>query len=149
MPIRRQEILREFIERLGAITKANGFQSDAGETVFIGEAPDLGEDDPTTAIAIVVGDEEPTYQGEQLAIRLPYEIQGLAKANLEEPWVTIEEVIADIKKAVELPDRTLGGLVKRQIERQAVRALPREPGSTTVGASVTYIAPFVEVWGDP
>lgn len=149
MPVRRQEILREFIERLETIAVANGYQTDAGQTLFIGETPALGEDDPAAAIAVLVGDEEPQYQGEQLLIRLPYDVQAHVRADLDEPWLTVEQVIADIKRAVELADRTLGGLVKRQIERGAVRALPRESGSTTVGASVTYYAPYTEAWGDP
>lgn len=149
MSVRRQLVLEEFKDRLARVTVANGFQSDAGETLFVGETPDLGEDDPPAAIAILVGDEEPVYQGVQLHIRLPYEIQAHVKANLEQPWETVEQIIADIKKAVELEDRKFGGLIPRQIERGTVRGLPREAGQTTVGAAVTYLAAYTETWGDP
>lgn len=146
---RRQLILSTLIERVSVIRVANGYQTDAGATLFIGETPPLGPDDPAAALAIVVGDEEPLYQGEQLFIRLPYDIQALANPGLEQPWLVVEATITDIKRAVELADRTLGGLVKRQIERRAVRSLPREPGTETIGAAVTYVAPYTEKWGDP
>jgi hypothetical protein len=149
MSVRRQLILAEFVERLRVVSVANGFQTDAGEALYIGETPSLGPDDPAAAIAIVVGDETPSYQGMQIYLELPYEIQALARADLDQPWLTVEQVIADIKTAVELEDRTLGGLVKRQIKRGTVRTLGRDDGSTAVGAAVTYLAPFTETWGDP
>ena len=149
MPIRRQEILTVLRDRLETIAIAAGYQTDAGENVFLGELPALGEDDPDVALAIVVGDEVPQYQGEQLFVRLPFELHTIAKADLDEPWLTVEQLIADVKRAIEQPDRTLGGLVRRMIEREAVRTVPREPGSTTVGAMVVYVAPYLEAWGDP
>lgn len=145
----RQELLSAFAARVGAIQKVDGFQTDAGLTVFLGETPALGADDPAEAIAIVVGDDEPRYQGEQILIRLPILLVALVKAELEEPWVAIEAILADLKTAVELPDRTLGGLVRRQIERGQTRTLPREMGSTTVAAALTYWCPYLEVWGTP
>lgn len=149
MSSRRQQIVEALKARLEAITIANGFDTNVGTTIYVGESPDLGPDDADTAIAIVVGDEEPQFQGEHVYLELPISIQAIAKANLDESWLNVEAVIGDIKRAVELADRTLGGLVKRQIVRGPVRALHREPGNTTVGASVTYIAPFTEVWGSP
>ena len=150
MPASRRRLIVEALKaRVEAIRVANGFETDAGVTVFLGETPPLGPDDPETAIAIVVGDEDPQYQGANLFIRLPVAIQALARADLEQPWLAVEDLIGDIKRAVELEDRTLGGLVKRQIERGSVVALEREPGSTTVGAAVTFVCPYVEGWGTP
>lgn len=149
MSTKRQDILEALRARLQAITRIGGYATDAGALVFLGEQPDLGPDDPDVALAIGVGDDEPGHQGEHVFIRLPLEIQAIAKASLDEPWLTIEAVIGDIKKAVEQSDRTLGGYVKRQIERGVTRTLAREPGSTTVGVGITYVAPYVEVWGAP
>ena len=149
MASKREAILTALIARVSAIQVANGFATDAGAVVIVGETPELGPDDPTVALAVILGDDQPGYQGEHVFVELPIGIQALARADLEQPWLSIEAVIADIKRAVELEDRTLGGVVRRFLQRGPTRALPREPGSTTVGAVVTYIAPFVEQWGNP
>lgn len=146
---KRQYLLEALNTRLAAITTANDFQTNAGQHIYIGETPALGPDDEDEALAIVIGDEEPQYQGVNLFIALPIDVQAVVKADLDAPWMTVEAIIGDIKRAVELEDRTLDGLVKRMIQRGPVRALPREPGSTTVGAAVTYVAPFLEGWGTP
>lgn len=146
---RRQLLLAAIVARVQAVQTASGFQTDAGQLVFFGETPELGPDDPNEAIAVVVGDEEPKYQGANLLIRLPVSIQAVAKADLEAPWLAIEAVIADIKTAVELADRKLGGLIPQPLERGPVRTMPRAKGSTTVGVSVQYLATYVEGWGTP
>ena len=146
---RRSDILTGFQTRLEAILIAGGFVTDAGENVHLGEAPSLGPDDPDIAVVIIVNEDSVTYQGEQVMVNLPLTLQAIAKADLEEPYLAAEQVLGDIKKAVELADRTLGGLVKRQIQRGPTRTLPREPGSTTVGVGITYIVPYTELWGTP
>jgi hypothetical protein len=146
---RRSLILQAFVTRLSAITVDNGFETDAGATIYLGEAPALGPDDPAVAIALVVDDDHPTYQGEQVFNQLPIDICALAKVDIDQSWLAVEALIGDIKRAMELPDRTLGKLVPRQIIRGVTRTLPRETGSTTIGALVRYTAPFVEVWGNP
>lgn len=146
---KRQQIIQAFVTRLGAIEARDGFNTDAGLTVYVNERPTFGPDDPCEAIALVVGDDEVGYHGEHLWVRLPIEIHALATAEMAEPWKTIERVLADIKKAVELSDRTLGGLVPRMIERESTVTLEREEGSTSVGVAVTYVAPYKELWGTP
>lgn len=146
---KRQAILEALRDRLEAITTANGFRTNAGQTVCLGETPALGPDDATVAIAIVVGDDEPRFQGEHVFVSLPIGVQALAQADLDDPYLAIEAVLGDIKEAVELEDRTLGGLVPRSIDRGSTRTLEREPGSTTVGVELEYSAPYTEVWGAP
>jgi hypothetical protein len=145
----RQEILEVLQARLAAIQIANGFQTDAGLHVFTHETPDLGPDDPEQAVAMVVGEDEPFFQGEQVFLKMPVEMQAVVKADLDTPYVTVEAILADIKKAIELPDRTLGKRIRHQIERQSTRTLLREPGSETVGVGITYVCPYTEVWGNP
>lgn len=143
----RQTVLEALKTRLEAIQIADGFQTDAGSLVVLGEIVELGEADPDAAIAIIVRDEEVPYQGENILIRLPIDIQAMAKASLSQPWVTIEHLLQDIKQAVELEDRRLSGLLRRDLERGPTRTLEREPGSTTVGAAIPYVALLVEGWG--
>lgn len=145
----RQAILSELLGRVGRITIGNGFATDAGQKVFVGETPVLGPDDPETAIALVVGnDTQPDeFLGDDILTRLPIEVQAIARADLDQPWLTVEAVIADVKHAIETADRTLGGLLARNLLRGTTRTLPREPGATAIGAAVQYAAIYLETWG--
>jgi hypothetical protein len=150
----RQDILAEILSRVATIDVSQGFQTDAGRQVFFGESPQLGPDDPEAAIAVVVRDDFSTDQsgfgegedGISVAL-LPIEIQGVVKADLEQPWVTVEQIISDIKRAVETSDRGLGGLLAVALARGRTRTQHREPGSTIVGASIEYRAIVAESWG--
>lgn len=146
---RRQQVIEAIRSRLEVIAIADGFNTDAGAKIFLEEAPPLGPDDPDVAIAIVIGDDNPTLHGEHVFGTLPIEIQALAKADLDEPWLAVEGVLQDIKRAIELEDRSLGRLLRSRLERKPTRTLPREAGSTSVGVSITYEAPIAEKWGEP
>lgn len=148
-PSTRDQLLAAVVARLRAIRRRAGFATDVGEAVFRGVLPILGPDDPDTAVAVVVGEDTPRFQGEQLLIRLPLHLAVVAKADLDEPWESVELVLTDVKRAMELADRTVGGLVRGGLERGQTRTLDREPGTTTTGVVVTYIAPYLERWGQP
>jgi hypothetical protein len=149
MSTRRQLILEALKARVEAIRIAAGFATDAGLSVFLGERPALGPDDPETAIAIVAFDDVVRAQGNKLFMAIPVGICAIAKADLDAPWVAIEAVLGDIKTAIELSDRTLGDLLRANFERGSTRTLDRETGSTTVGAMVTYELQYSETWGRP
>lgn len=149
MPSKRQQILTTLLERLQEIRISDCFQTGAGHAVFLGELPALGPDDPEVAIVLVPQEDEPRYQGVKVFLTLPIQIQAIAKADINQPYLAAEAVLSDIKTAVELEDRTLGGLVIRQIERGPTALLDREPGSETVGVAITYRAPYEEIWGRP
>jgi hypothetical protein len=149
MATRRLLILQELLTRVQQITVANGFATDAGAAVFMGEVLQLGESDPDVVLALVAGDDLVRSQQVNIAVTLPVEIQAVARADLAQPWVAVETVLGDIKRAMELPDRTLGGLVRQQVLRSVTRTLPREPGTLTVGVGVTYVLPYIEEWGAP
>lgn len=143
MSTTRQRALEAIVVLMQTIQVANQFQTDAGHAVFLGETPQLGEDDPTTAIAVVPQETRPgAHRFEVLAV----EIQAVAKAALEQPYLAAETALSDIVQAMEGPDRTIGGLVK-WVEIGATRLLPREPGSTTVGVGQIYELTFVRQWG--
>lgn len=147
----RLQVLNAIKARLAVITVANGYATDAGQLIALGEVTELGDDDPDAALAIVVGDDAPKPQstvGTTLA-EWPLRIAALAKADLAEPWTTVEQVLGDIKRAFELSDRTLGGLLKGDIQRGSTRVIPRDPGSTTIGVAITYVGIVSERWGQP
>jgi xanthine dehydrogenase iron-sulfur cluster and FAD-binding subunit A len=147
---KRRLVVAELVRRLERITVGNGFNTDAGRTIFLGETPTLGADDPTSVLAVMIRDEELGHQGENVVVRLPLDVQALVKVSAEGPFVVLEAVIEDLKRAVEEADRTLGGLlVRRGLVRGPVRALEREQGSEYIGAAVEYVAAFAEEWGAP
>jgi hypothetical protein len=144
----RQAVLAAMLARLQVITQGAGFQTDAGETVFLGEAPTLGPDDPDAAIAILVGDDRVNFQNVGVQIRLPIQICALAKvAEGLAAWQQVEAMLADIIKAVELADRNLGGLLSSPLEPGVTHTLPREPGAAVVGAVIEYGAIYKRAWG--
>ena len=78
---------------------------------------------------------------------LPIEVQGIVKADLEQPWLTVEQIISDIKTAIETDDAGLGGLLTKTFVRGRTRTVPREPGATVVGAGLEYRFTYAEFWG--
>lgn len=151
----REQAIDELVARVSRITQANGFNTDAGLQVLLMELPAFGPDDPPAALVIVVPEDAPDpRQREHVITTVTFNIQAIVPAALEgqewQPWREIERIIADIKRAVELPDRTLGGaLITDGLTRGATRPLEREPGAEVVGGAVEYHAMFGEVWGNP
>lgn len=147
---RRRRILEALKVRAEAI-HGPGFETNAGHRVFLGYAPLLGPDDPDQAIAILPGDDEVDHSGARFGIVLPVEVFAIVKASLDEPWKLVEGVIADVKRAIETDDRTLGGLLPHDhaLSRGTTRTLEREPGTPFVGAAITYQVLYTEAWGEP
>lgn len=148
--ITRRAVILERIGRLAArITKANGFDTDAGLAVYIGIAPELGDKDPDYAIAIVPREELHEEQG-RITNGLPIEVQAIGKATATDAWIGVELLLGDIKAGIEDPnDRTLGAVLKGTMKRVTTRTLERQPGSTTIGVGIVYACPYVDEWGNP
>ncbi len=138
----RTLILEAAQARLVLILRASGYATDAGQCVFAGEITAIGPDDPEQAISVVLGIDTP---GRPLT-QVPIQISALARADIDEPWLAAEAILGDIRTAMETTDRTLGGLVKT-MEKGSVQPYPREPGSTVVGVTITYLATYVDWWG--
>ena len=149
---KRRLILEAIVSRLEDIALNNGYETDAGLALYTGEIPQLGEDDPTEAIAVVFGEDDPKSLGDGrgFVIRLQAQISALCKVSADEPWQRIEMVLADIKRAMETNDLTLGGLLTGPFERSAAtQTHPREPGSLTAGIMLPYTLTYKEGWGAP
>lgn len=152
---RRLRILEALKGRLEAITVGNGFHSDAGARLYFGELPKLGPHDPPAVLAMIPKEDVVGAALNNIPITLPVDIFALLKPDVDEPWVTVEELLADIKTAVELEDRTLGGLLTGGrdnpggLVRGTTEVFPRQSGAEVVGASITYGCPYAEAWGFP
>lgn len=158
--MRRARILQALLARLQVITLANGFATDAGQQLFMGAVPNLGPDDPPAAIAIVVQPDVIQAQQNNIKLRLQTDIVVVNRmdpgsaASWNAGWMLVEDMLGDVKRAMELEDRTLGGLLvagnnSLGLERGTTDPYQREPGSPVMGFLITYICPYVEAWGDP
>lgn len=99
---KRQAALTDLLNRLSFITKAKGYNTDAGAAIFQGEAPRFGDaEDPQEALAVFVGDDSPETTGGTVRTRVPIEIWATVPAGLESPLMAVEAIIADIREAVE------------------------------------------------
>jgi hypothetical protein len=151
----RKRILAEVVRRLSLITTANGFQTDAGQVLDVGIARRLGPNDPDAAIAVLLLDEVTVYQAGRVASDWPIEIIAVANAsdNREAPWLLVEDVLADIRRAMELPDiedRTFARLLRSPgMEIGSARTFDRDEASEIVGVSQTYGFPLVRGFGVP
>jgi hypothetical protein len=151
----RSEAITEIRARLTRIRTANGFLTEVGQQLFVGERPTLGPGDPVATIALQILEDEVGHQGEHIVSVVPVTAEAIVQADADDPWSTVEAVIADIKKAIETDlsgnrDYDLSGkLVRHGLERGPTAPLDREEGSVFVGAGVTYRLMLRERWGAP
>jgi len=152
---RRLRILNALKSRIEAIEVSNGFNTDAGQRVYLGELPELGPNDPEAVIAIIPREDIVGAALNNIPIQWPIDIVVLVQPDIAAPWIVVENALADIKKAVELEDRTLGDLLiggrdnPGGLVRGTTEVFPRPTGAEVSGASITYMAPFAEAWGFP
>jgi hypothetical protein len=148
----RRQILEALKDRVEGITRGGGYTTNAGHLVTLNEVYNLGanDSDPDVAVAMLVDpDEVKGWQGEYVRLRLPVRFIATARATLVEPWLAAEDVLGDLKEAIEATDRTLAGLVRQELQRGSTATMQKEPGSTFVGVILTYYADYVERWGNP
>lgn len=153
---RRLRIIEALKARAERITVANGFRTNAGQQVLLNELPAFGPDDAEIAIVMLVQEDQISdKQVGKISIVLPVDFVALVKPDVEEPWVIAEQVLADIKEAVELEDRSLGGLLSGGLNnpeglmRGTTEVYPRQTGSEVAGLLVSYGCHYRESWGRP
>lgn len=161
MTSQRETALLDLRDRLAWITVAHGYNSDAGQNISMGEIITLGPDDPPAALSIVVGQDSPIVEGGVVRTTVPVEVQAFVPTDVDAPVIALERLIADIKQAVEIEgndqnaaadpsvDRALAGTLPLGLTRGSTRPIPREEGSSVVGASVGYLLAIEERWGQP
>jgi len=115
---KRQLALTDLVNRLSFIQVAKGYNTDAGLHIFLGEVPRFGPNDPPAALAVVVGDDSPETTGGTTRTRVPFEVQAIVPADMTAPTLAIEEIVADIKEAVEIEaDGVLANVDGPRVER--------------------------------
>jgi hypothetical protein len=152
---RRKRILDAFKARIEVIRVEDGFETDLGLNVLMWELPAFGPDDPKQVVAIIPREDQVSAALNNIPIDLPVDVAVLVAPDVTNPGALIEAGLADVKKAVELEDRTLGGLLRGGrnnpggIVRGTTEPYPRVGGSQVTGASITYVLPYVEAYGYP
>src|SRR4051812_35872852 len=137
----RKRVLAELVSRLSLVTTVNGYQTDAGLLLDVGVLRHLGPDDPDAAIAVLPLDEVTGSQAGRVVSDWPIEVIAVANAsdNRETPWLLVEDVLADIRRAVELPDiddRRFNGLIRHPgIEVGTAKTFGRDSASDIVAVS--------------
>src|SRR5690554_2308834 len=97
-----------FEARLPAINGAPPDSTAIGNVHFLYQVPALGPDDPAEALAIIPEPDTVGWQKQRALVDLPIVIAAVVKAERARAWHFVEAAIADIKRAIEQPDRTLG-----------------------------------------
>ena len=160
-PSKRQRILEAIRCRLVEIRVENGFQTDLGFNVLLGEVPAFGPDDPEQVLAILPREDQVDAQqlggrtGTKLFIELPVDISVIVSARAQRPAAIAEAGLSDVKQAMELADMTLNGLLSggrdhpEGLRRGTTEPFERRTGSDAVGFSITYGCRYQETWGQP
>lgn len=141
------QMLEIVVSRLQAIQTADGFHTDIGSNVLLG-VPTVAEGE--FGIRVFATDEEAgpgTHPRLGLALTVNVQAQ-IPIADVPDFGELPELVIADIQKAVELEDRSLGGLAPNGLVYFGRKiAYPREIPS--VVAAVLYLARYQRRYGSP
>lgn len=147
-----QRIIDAVADRLALVHSATGFYSDCGENVFRDRREPAEHCLP--CFAVFFGERTATQtRNNRAACDLEINVFAYARAGEYSAEQLGIELLADIQKAVEVGDMSLGGLVRDRDGAGLAFAseeifLP-EIGASAVGARVTYFAPNVRKAGDP
>ena len=149
----RRVMLEAFETQCALILTASGYKTNAGSTVYFGEVPQLSPDDADVAIAITVGDDRVADEtlgdpAVEITLRVPVLIHAVSRADLDDPHVANEQVLSDIKTAIEAAT-TWWPAAMKDMRRLSTRTLEREPGSTSVALQIGYEVLMNETWGSP
>ena len=142
-----KRIIQALESRLQSIVISGGFNTDAGLSVH-GGVPVLDESVLLPLLILPLPEERGDREtsGRYLNImRAP--VICLINAATDEAY-NGQDLLADIKTAVLLPDVTLGGL-SQSVEYKGTEALPREEGSFLVGFIVDFEIEYNEGYGSP
>jgi hypothetical protein len=150
---KRSQIIAAWKARLVAIAIGDGFETDAGLSVYVGFVPTLGEQDAELSLALTVGVDtvpNPLLKKGKAFVELLLTVTVLAKTASLDAWQVLEAGLADVKRAIEGPtDKTFGGLVTAEIERVAADGIGRGSGGQALSTSQAWKVSFQETIGNP
>lgn len=135
-------------QSLEGITKANGYNTDAGREVYRGRET-LGEDDPVPALSIFVDGED--HQAtrpncDRRGINLRLSIVGFVRPDPDDALDGMLQMQADIKRALFRMSGELSplGRLAQNVEYDGTEFLYREEGGVFAAAIVQVSVQFEE-----
>ncbi len=144
-----QRILDVIAYRLESIAMEFDYFTNMGLKVWRDQRPPQADSLPCCMVYL----ETRTAESQQCeATRCTMLINVIGYAERIDPAEDLGiQMLADIQRAVELEDDTLGGLLRGQFGLAFVseEIFMPEVGANAVGARVTYSAPNVRLYGDP
>lgn len=146
-------ILMAISTRLADVRMANGYYTDAGQQVVRGRYSLDHTVLPGMAVWMESNDPSQSLQQRARADGVLV-VEATAAYNNEEPEDMACYLAADINKALETDDRTLGGLLISDKDGQGVtwqgdEIIYPENENNLVGVRVSYAVPHIRRAGDP
>ncbi len=151
---RLQLIIAASKRRLVVIRTDAGYATDAGQAVYLGAIPALGSNDDRAAVALLPSFENLKVVGAYVQYTVVLQIQALvfveSESQLSDSFEIALAMLSDIQRAMELDERTLGGLIDGLgLEFGLPSLVERETGSQFVGLQMEYRGKVKHAWGNP
>ncbi len=144
-----QQIVDAIATRLESVAMEFGYYTNMGLKVHRDQRPPQADSLPCCMVYL----ETRSAESQQCdAIRCTLLINVIGYAERIDPSEDLGiQMLADIQRAVELEDDTLGGLLRGQFGLAFVsdEIFMPDVGVNAVGARVVYSAPHVRFYGDP
>lgn len=130
--------------RLGAISVANGYETDIGLKTYRGRIK-IPADDEVPCLFVIEGFDRPQEQGQSGLVRLhlPVVVWGFNVCDPDNPNDAAHAMLRDIKKAVWGGVPNLGGKA-RQVIYESRDIGPRPDGAALVQVELRFVVEFVE-----
>lgn len=144
-------ILEAITARLAVISQAAGYYSDIGCRVRADRRDPLEAELPCCSVILgerLAGDTHP----KRARVEMPISVVAFAALEGRDSEVAGSELLADLCRAVELEDSTLGGLLQESqygLTFVSEEIFQPEAGTNVVGARITYACPHIRRSGDP
>lgn len=134
--------------RLQAILVASGYNTDAGNQVYLGRRYFVGENTVYPLLTIFTGSEDPSGEGALGGYDLSRDIiiEGYVD-DASTPTVSLENLIEDIQQALEQSDITLGGVVDSLDYAGLEAPEPPNDGSSIATVQVNYRIGYQRAYG--
>lgn len=148
------QILEAVEDRLETILVAGGYNTDAGQNVFLGVRRINPNELADGSVVLNVFDtddevdETTAYGDEEIHVTLRITVEAYIRDLTEQGTRLAHLVMQDIKTAVLTSDRTLGGLtVDFGYDGRSVEY--PDPGGDTLTVSVDFVTTYAEAYGAP
>lgn len=145
-----KQIVQALRTRAAGITKANGYNTDAGKVVIVNrETFDEETEIPSVMILPGLVSQSDRRGDDEVLWSRPFVIEAIATEDTDNPGDVAEDLMADLQQAILDPaDVTLGGLAVDVTLGDMATALT-EDGSNIAGAFIDFTVVFSTGYGNP